>query len=246
MMYIARIAAPPASATIEAMSKEKVLVVEDEPRIVDVVRLYLEREGFEVLAAADGQSGLRLFQEQAPDLVVLDLMLPVMDGLEVCRAIRRQSSVPIVMLTARDEEIDKILGLELGADDYVTKPFSPRELVARVRAVLRRTAPAPTSPFAERLTVGALTIDAERHEVTWRGAPVAVTPTEFRIIHALAQHPGRVFSRLQLLDIMQGEAYEGYERTVDAHIKNIRRKTDEGAIATVRGVGYRIEAPAHA
>ncbi|MCL5026651.1 MAG: response regulator transcription factor [Chloroflexi bacterium] len=228
-----------------AMGTGRILVIEDEPKIVDVVDLYLEREGFEVLVASDGRTGLRMFEEQRPDLVILDLMLPVMDGLEVCRAIRKESAVPIVMLTARDEEIDKILGLELGADDYVTKPFSPRELVARVKAVLRRTAPEAAAP-SERIVLGDLVVDPERHEVSWRGAPVSLTPTEFRILLALARQPGRVFSRLQLLDIIQDQTYEGYERTIDAHIKNIRRKAGEDIISTVRGVGYKMEVAARA
>ncbi|MCL4369360.1 MAG: response regulator transcription factor [Chloroflexi bacterium] len=227
------------------MGTGRILVIEDEPKIVDVVDLYLEREGFEVLVASDGRTGLRMFEEQRPDLVILDLMLPVMDGLEVCRAIRKESAVPIVMLTARDEEIDKILGLELGADDYVTKPFSPRELVARVKAVLRRTAPEAAAP-SERIVLGDLVVDPERHEVSWRGAPVSLTPTEFRILLALARQPGRVFSRLQLLDIIQDQTYEGYERTIDAHIKNIRRKAGEDIISTVRGVGYKMEVAARA
>ena len=227
------------------MSVGRILVVEDEPKIVDVVRLYLEREGFEVLAANDGATGLRRFRQEKPDLVILDLMLPVMDGLEICRTIRREASTPIIVLTARDEEVDKIVGLELGADDYITKPFSPRELVARVRAVLRRVALEAAAP-PERIALGELLIDPQRHEALWHGQPVLLTPTEFRILWALAEHPGRVFTRLQILDITQGEAYEGYERTVDAHIKNIRHKIDESIIVTVRGVGYKMEASSRA
>lgn len=227
------------------MRSASILIVEDEPRIVDVVRLYLEREGFRVLVANDGGAAMSSFERQKPDLVILDLMLPVMGGLEVCRAVRRQSSVPIVMLTARDEEIDKIIGLELGADDYVTKPFSPRELVARVKAVLRRAAP-EAAIKSERIILGDLVVDQQRYEVWWRGEAIALTPTEFRIVLALAKQPGHVFSRLQLIDIIQGEAYEGYERTIDAHIKNIRHKTSEDIISTVRGVGYKMEAPARA
>jgi DNA-binding response OmpR family regulator len=222
----------------------KVLVVDDEPKIVQMVRLYLERDGHTVLTARDGPSALDAFRRERPDLVVLDLMLPGIDGLEVCRAIRRESEVPIVMLTARAEEADKLIGLELGADDYLTKPFSPRELAARVRAVLRRAAPRPPAE-PERLEVGGLVIDARRHEASCNGKELALTPTEFKLLSALAREPGRVFTRAQLLNLALGESYEAYERTVDAHIKNLRHKlrrmpgSDRCRIVTVQGVGYK-------
>ena len=199
----------------------KVLVVDDEPKIVEMVRLYLERDGHRVIVARDGPLALEAFRRDRPDLVVLDLMLPGVDGLEICRTIRRESEVPIVMLTARAEEVDKLVGLELGADDYLTKPFSPRELAARVRAVLGRSA--PRRPVeTERLTVGSLVIDGRRHEASCNGERLALTPTEFKLLSCLAREPGRVYSRAQLLDQALGESYEAYERTVDAHIKNLR------------------------
>lgn len=227
-----------------AMRKAKVLVVDDEAKIVDLVRVYLEKEDYQVVTAGDGRQALETFEEQKPDLIVLDLMLPQIDGLEVCRSIRRRSATPIIMLTARSEDMDKLTGLGLGADDYVTKPFSPRELVARVTAVLRRTR-GGIAP-ARRIVAASLVIDTERHEVTCHGRPVEVTPTEFKLLSALAGNPGRVFTRLQLLDLVQGEAYEGYERTIDAHIKNLRRKlthpeTGDCRLTTVHGVGYKFD-----
>ena len=228
------------------MAGEKVLVVDDEARIVELVRAYLERDGFQVLASYNGREALELVRQERPDLLILDLMLPEIDGLEVCRIVRRESSVPIIMLTARDEEPDKLIGLELGADDYITKPFSPREVVARVRAVLRRAASTPRPD--ERVSVGHLVVDPHRHEVFCHGNAVNLTPTEFKLLEALARSPGRVYTRLQLLEMVQGEAFEGYERTVDAHIKNLRDKLVSFAqrpgcgIITVYGVGYKLEA----
>jgi DNA-binding response OmpR family regulator len=222
----------------------KILVVDDEAKIVEMVRLYLERDGHRVLVAGDGPSALEAFRRDRPDLVVLDIMLPGIDGLEVCRTIRRESEAPIVMLTARAEEVDKLVGLELGADDYLTKPFSPRELAARVRAVLRRSAPKPAAE-PERLEIGSLVIDVRRHEVSCDGERLALTPTEFRLLWVLAREPGRVFTRAQLLDLALDESYEAYERTVDAHIKNLRQKLRRQhglrrcGIATVHGVGYK-------
>ena len=222
--------------------RAKILVVDDEPKIVDLVRLYLERDGHEVTVARDGSAALTAFRSQRPDLIVLDLMLPGVDGLEVCRRVRQESTVPIVMLTARAEEIDKLVGLEIGADDYLTKPFSPRELAARVRAVLRRTAGQAETP-AERITVGALVIDATRHEAACEGKPLGLTPTEFRLLTTLARQPGRVFARSQLLDEALGERFEGFDRSIDAHVKNLRRKLSDASgrtcIETVYGVGYR-------
>jgi two-component system alkaline phosphatase synthesis response regulator PhoP len=225
------------------MSGETILVVDDEPKILKTVRAYLENAGFRVVTAGDGQMALTIYRHERPALVVLDLGLPGMDGLDVARTLRRDSNVPIIMLTARVDETDKLIGLELGSDDYVTKPFSPRELVARVRAVLRRTggereqAPVP-------IVTGDVAIDMERRQVTVRGQPVELTPTEFDLLVVLARHPGRVFTRLELLDRVQGYAFEGYERTVDAHVKNLRQKIEPDPkqpryLLTVYGVGYR-------
>jgi len=222
----------------------KVLVVEDEGKIADLVRLYLERDGHLVSVATDGKGGLENFRRLAPDLVILDLMLPEMDGLEVCRQIRRTSSTPIIMLTARAEEVDRLIGLELGADDYVTKPFSPRELAARVRAVLRRASRAAVAEPGGRVEVGGLVIDERRHQASCEGVPLDLTPTEFRLLLTLGREPGRVFTRAQLLDLGLGERFEAYERTVDAHIKNLRAKLPAAsrcAITTVYGVGYRLD-----
>ncbi|MFH1647760.1 MAG: response regulator transcription factor [Chloroflexota bacterium] len=232
------------------MAQGKILVVDDERKIVSLVRGYLEREGYRVIEANDGRRALDAFQREKPDLVVLDLMLPEIDGLEVCRQIRRTSDTPIIMLTARDEDADKLIGLEIGADDYVTKPFSPRELVARVKVVLRRSRPAPLTSTAARFTHGQLVMDGERFEASCHGQPLPLTATEFRILAVLARSPGRVLSRSMLLDSL-GETYEGYERTIDAHIKNLRRKLtaaggEEGCkIVTVHGVGYKLQGPAH-
>ncbi len=224
-----------------------VLVVDDEPRIVQLARDYLEHAGFAVLTSADGASALQLARQRRPDLIVLDLGLPGADGLDVTRALRAESSVPIVVLTARDDEVDKILGLELGADDYMTKPFSPRELVARVRTVLRRSERAAQP--SERAVAGDVVVDRDRHEVTVAGRAVDLTATEFSILASLASQPGRVFTRSQLLDAVHGVAFESYERAIDAHVKNIRRKLEPDPHApryllTVHGVGYRLAEPA--
>jgi two-component system alkaline phosphatase synthesis response regulator PhoP len=226
------------------MSKASILVVEDEPKITEVLKLYLERDGYQVTMALTGTAALEAFHRKAPDLVLLDINLPEVDGLEVCRQIRSGSALPIIMLTARDEEADKLIGLELGADDYVTKPFSPREVVARVRAVLRRTASPQTPQIQEVLKAGDLELDPERHEAHRRGSALDLTPTEFRLLEVLMRNPGRVFSRLQLLDLVQGEAFEGYERTIDAHVKNLRAKIEPDPqrpshVTTVYGVGYK-------
>mgnify|MGYP000983906235 CR=1 FL=1 len=224
------------------MSKT-VLVIDDEPKIAEICSDYLSAAGFHVLTADTGLRGLALARKEKPDLVVLDLMLPEMDGLDVCRELRRESSVPVVMLTARVEESDKLVGLELGADDYLTKPFSPRELVARVRAVLRRANAAEEG--AEVVRAGALTLDRARYRAELRAdeaAPreVILTPTEFEILAALAAQPGRVFSRAQLLTVARGLAFESYERAIDSHIRNLRRKLEPGEyIVTVHGVGYK-------
>jgi DNA-binding response OmpR family regulator len=221
---------------------QKILVVDDEREIVKLVRAYLEQAGFRVVTAADGQEALIVFRHEKPDLVVLDLSLPRIDGLDVCRTIRRESDTPVIMLTARVEEQDRLVGLELGADDYIVKPFSPREVVARVRVVLRRTQPAPSAP--ETITAADVTLDLTRHAVTVDGQSVELTPTEFALLRAMAAEPGRAFSRMELLDAAQGETYEGYERTIDTHVKNLRAKIEPDPkspryIITVYGVGYK-------
>jgi DNA-binding response OmpR family regulator len=219
-----------------------VLIVDDEPKIVRLVADYLGAAGFSVTTARSGDEALMRVRTGAPDLVVLDLGLPGLDGLDVTRAIRRSGELPIIMLTARDDETDRIIGLELGADDYVTKPFSPRELVARVRAVLRRHA---GSGEGEVLRAGDLSLDVPRMRVIRGDHPVALTATEFALLAAMARHPGRVFTRSQLLDAIHGEAFEAYERAIDAHVKNIRRKLEPEPrspryLLTVYGVGYRL------
>jgi DNA-binding response OmpR family regulator len=221
--------------------RERILVVDDEARIVGIVRAYLEKEGFRVLTAGDGREALATARREKPDLIILDLMLPEMSGWDVCRELRRESATPVIMLTARDDDTDKIVGLELGADDYLTKPFNPKELVARVRAVLRRAHP---SPQATALVAGDLVIDEARHEVRRGEAALSLTPTEFGLLAALAASPGRVFTRLQLLERVQGEAFEGYERAIDSHIKNLRQKVEPDPrrpryVLTVFGVGYK-------
>ena len=223
-----------------------ILIIEDEPELVKVLRSYLEQAGFNVISAGRGDTGLATWESKQPDLVILDLNLPGLDGLDVARAIRRKASTPILMLTARVEETDQLIGLELGADDYLPKPFSPRVVVARVRALLRR-AGGSAAP-ASLLRVEDLEIDLEAHRVTRAGELVDLTPTEFSLLASLAAQPGRVFSRLQLLEASQGVAYEGYERTVDAHIKNLRAKLEIDPknpryIETVFGVGYRFTKP---
>ncbi len=229
------------------MVSAKILVVDDEAKIVRLVRSYLEQAGFAVVEAGDGQTALIQARRERPDLVVLDLGLPGIDGLEVARTLRRERETPIIMLTARIEDTDKIVGLELGADDYVTKPFNPRELVARVRAVLRRTAGATTAAAPETLRAGGLTLDMGGHQAALDGRPLDLTPTEFELLGVLLRNPGRAFTRLELLDRVQGDAYEGYERTIDAHIKNLRAKLGDDPrrpryIQTVFGVGYKLGA----
>jgi len=223
---------------------QKVLIVEDENRIARLVRLYLEEAGFEAAVVNDGLQALPAFRHESPDLIILDLNLPGKDGLDVCRAIRKESDVPIIMLTARTDEADKLIGLELGADDYVVKPFSPREVVARVRAVLRRVDSSTVeSPV---IRAGNLEIDVTAHRAELAGTLLDLTPSEFDILTVMARNAGRVLTRLQLLDESQGVAYEGYERSVDQHIKNLRRKIEDEAgfdriIHTVHGVGYRLD-----
>ncbi|TMC50981.1 MAG: response regulator transcription factor [Chloroflexi bacterium] len=224
-----------------------ILVVDDEPEIVRLVRDYLEHSGFTVVTASDGPAALQTARTRRPDLVVLDLGLPGLDGLDVTRELRRNGTVPIVMLSARGDESDKLVGLELGADDYLTKPFSPKELVARVRAVLRRTESAAHHAAVVRVG-GDITLDADRMEVTVAGRRVELTSTEFDLLMTMARQPGRVFTRVQLLDAIHGVAVDSYERAVDAHIKNIRRKIEPDPhapryLTTVFGVGYRIADP---
>ncbi|MBU0492811.1 MAG: response regulator transcription factor [Chloroflexi bacterium] len=218
----------------------QILVVDDEPKIASVVCDYLKRDGFQVLEARDGLAALAAARQHAPDLIVLDLMLPGMSGLEVCRTLRRESNVPIIMLTARAEETDKLVGLGLGADDYVVKPFSPRELVARVHAVLRRA----RGELTRVIHQGELCLDLDQHTVTLAGAPVDLTPTEFDLLAVLAGNAGKAFSRLDLLERVQGHAYEGYSRAIDVHIMNLRQKIEPATgepryIQTVYGVGYK-------
>ncbi len=220
-----------------------ILVVDDEPKIVKLVCDYLEHAGFAVRSASDGKSALSLARTDKPDLIVLDLGLPQLDGLDVTRELRRLSNVPIIMLTARADELDKLIGLELGADDYVTKPFSPKELVARVRVVLRRMESSSAGP--EIIHAADLTLDLPRMRVTADGRSIEeLTPTEFSLLAEMARQPGRVFTRAQLLDAVHGVAFESYERAIDAHIKNIRRKIEPKApepryVLTVYGVGYK-------
>jgi DNA-binding response OmpR family regulator len=222
----------------------RVLIVDDEPAIVRLVRDYLERAGFDVSAAANGEDALRLFTRERPDLIILDLTLPLMDGLDVARAMRRAGDVPIIMLTARTEEADRVAGLELGADDYVTKPFSAREIVARVRAVLRRAQTAAMRDDIVRVG-GSIVLDVPRMEVQVDGRDAVLTATEFQLLLHMARQPGRVFTRAQLLDSVHGVAVESYERAIDAHVKNIRRKIEKDPrsphhLQTVFGVGYRL------
>ncbi len=223
-----------------------ILVVEDEPQIAGLVRDYLEHAGFAVISAVDGPAALALARARRPDALVLDLGLPRLDGLDVIRTIRRDSRVPILILSARGDEADRVAGLELGADDYVTKPFSPRELVARVRAVLRRSEAVPMTD--ERITAGDLELDLVRRRVTAADRNVALTPTEFELLATLAREPGRVWTRSQLLDAVHGFSLETYERAIDGHIRNLRRKLEPDDVApryvrTVHGVGYALADP---
>jgi DNA-binding response OmpR family regulator len=219
-----------------------VLVVDDERQIAEIARDYLQHAGFAVITASDGASALEMARTKRPDLIVLDLALPRLDGLDVAKALRRDSNVPIIMLTARVEEADRLRGLEIGADDYITKPFSPRELVARVRAVLRRVD--GLSAAGELVRLADLTLDVTRLKVTRRGSSIDLTPTEFQLLATLARQPGRVFTRAQLLDAVRGVEVESFERAIDAHVKNIRRKLEPDPrnpryILTVYGIGYK-------
>jgi DNA-binding response OmpR family regulator len=217
-----------------------ILVIDDEPKIVEICQDYLRAAGFDVLTANDGHAGLAKARHEKPDLIVLDLLLPGMDGLDLCRELRRESNIPIIMLTARVEETDKLIGLELGADDYLTKPFSPRELVARVRTVLRR---AGGDTGSDVLHAAGITLDRARYEAIFLDHTITLTPTEFEIMATLMSQPGRIFTRAQLLNAAHGVAFESYERAIDSHIRNLRRKLEPGEyIITVHGVGYKFEA----
>ena len=221
----------------------KILLIEDEAKIAAMIEQHLLQEHYGVLIAADGPNGLKMAQKEQPDLIILDLMLPGMGGFEVCKEIRKSSQVPIIMLTARAEEINKLLGLELGADDYLTKPFSLAELTARIRAVLRRSG-GQNTPQHQVQTQGELTIDFTGFQVYKRRQPLSLTPTEYNLLAVLFQNPGRAYSRLQLLEAALGEAYQGYERSIDTHISNLRRKLEDDPaeprfIKTVYGIGYK-------
>jgi len=224
------------------MAGKRVLVVDDDIKTVELVKLYLERDGYRVLTAYDGVEALRLAREGHPDLIVLDLMLPGIDGLQVCRTLRQESDVPIIMLTAKTTDQDKLTGLGLGADDYVTKPFSPRELAARVRAVLRRL---PGERGPDRIQHGELTVDFTKYEAFLAGRPLNLTTVEFKLLGVLAKEPGRVFSRAQLIEKALGYDFEGFDRTIDVHILNLRRKLEADPshpryIKTVYGAGYKL------
>lgn len=221
------------------LANETVLIVEDDPRLRQVIAQYLRSEGYLTLEAEDGNQGLRLWAEQGPDLLLLDWMLPGQSGLDLARAIRAKAPTPIIMLTARSEEPDIILGLELGADDYLVKPVSMRQLVARIRAVLRRTR--PDLPNLDLIDLGGITIDLAGHSVQRGAQTIPLTATQFKLLAVLARSPGRVFSRLQLMEAAIGDYYEGYERTIDSHISHLRRKLGvEDLIQTVHGIGYKI------
>ncbi len=226
------------------LNQYKLVIIEDEEKIALMTKEYLEKEGFVVFAAKDGVSGLSLVKNKSPHLVLLDLILPDMNGLEVCRRIRQVDNTPIIMLTAKSQETDRVVGLEVGADDYIVKPFSLAELAARIRAVLRRTMEQDNQQREEAvITRGDLTIDTEKYLVKKNEVDVELTPTEYKILVLMARHPGRIFSRLQLLESCLGDAYSGYERSMDTHISNLRKKIDHSngnpMIVTVFGVGYK-------
>lgn len=230
------------------MAQYSVLIVDDDVKLVKLLQAYFEKEGYITYSANDGLDALQVVRERKPDIMVLDLMLPGIDGLDVCRRIRKDNDIPIIMLTARDEESDRLVGLEIGADDYVAKPFSPREVVARAKVILRRTH--KEMAHYEPMKVGKLIIDLECHQVTQDAQPIELTPTEFKLLELLVANTGKVFSRLQIVEYTQGYTFEGYERTVDAHIKNLRRKIEVTPrepqyIQTVYGIGYKFISDAH-
>lgn len=224
------------------MAQYSVLIVDDDVKLVKLLQTYFEKEGYNTYSANDGLDALQMVRERKLDIIILDLMLPGLDGLNVCRKIRKDNDIPIIMLTARDEESDRLIGLEIGADDYVTKPFSPKEVIARAKAILRRANKEVVG--REPIQAGTLIIDLERHQITKDGQIVDVTPTEFKIMELLAGNAGKVYSRLQIVQQIQGYSFEGYERTIDAHIKNLRRKIEINSkepqyIQTVYGIGYK-------
>ena len=224
----------------------KILVVDDSPKIVDVLRAYLLAEGFEVVTASDGPSAVEVAAAERPSLALLDVMLPGIDGIELTRRFQRDYDLPVILVTARTDEIDRLIGLEVGADDYVAKPFSPREVVARVRAVLRRSQRADGTHRCATVRVDGIELDLDGRTVSVDGVPLVLTRTEFDLLTTLTAHPGRVYSRMQLMEAAQGVAFEGYERTIDAHVKNLRRKLGDDPrsprfIQTVFGVGYKLE-----
>jgi len=223
-----------------------VLVADDNPKIVEVLSAYLTAEGFDVVTASDGPSAAAAVAERVPDLALLDIMMPGIDGIELTKRFQREHGLPVILVTARTDEIDRLIGLEVGADDYISKPFSPREVVARVKAVLRRIDAAGSHGDDAALRVGGLEIDPGGRRVTVDGGAVELTRTEFDILATLAAHPGRVYTRMQLMEAAQGDAFEGYERTIDAHVKNLRRKIGDDPksprhVQTVFGVGYKLE-----
>ena len=227
------------------MTTQHILVVEDEKKIAKLIADYLQKAGYKIDALERGDSVIPYIRKDMPDLIVLDVMLPGMDGMAVCREVRKFSDVPIIMITARVEEIDRLLGLELGADDYICKPFSPREVVARVKAVLRRAFP---TPDVKKVNAGPITLAEETHEVTVDNRRLNLTPSEFGLLKVFMSHPSRVFSRSELLDRVQGYQFEGYDRTIDSHVKNLRKKIaatlpDQEIISTVYGVGYKFNYP---
>ncbi len=225
---------------------DRILIVEDEEKIALLVSDYLKKEGFETICHHSGSGVLELVEKLSPALLLLDLMLPGMDGLTICKEIRKTSQMPIIMLTAKIDEIDRLIGLEIGADDYICKPFSPREVVARVKTVLRRSAQAADSPAAKKLVAGDIEMNEESREVTIAGQAVSLTPSEFGLLQVMIHSPGRVFSRSELIDRVQGYHFDGYDRTVDSHVKNLRKKLSEingnkEVITTIYGVGYKLK-----
>jgi two-component system alkaline phosphatase synthesis response regulator PhoP len=229
----------PYSLTYNTKMPKKILIVDDEPQIVEICRDYLKAAGYDTVSASNGTQGITVARREKPDLIVLDLMMPEMHGLDVCREIRKESNVPIIMLTARVEETDKLIGLELGADDYITKPFSPRELVARIRVVLRRVT---STPESDVIRVGEVELDRAHYEIHLEDHTISLTSTEFDILATLMSQPGRIFSRAQLLTATHGLSFESMERAIDSHIRNLRRKLEPNdLIVTVHGVGYKYE-----
>ena len=228
------------------MVNNTVLIVDDDKKITELLKAYFTKENFTVLTSYDGIDALLSIKTHKPDIIILDLMLPGIDGFEVLKRLRKDNNIPVIMLTARDEETDKLIGLEIGADDYIAKPFSPREVVARAKVVLRRVQPA--EDFSKEVKVGEITVDLKKYEIKKKGRLIEFTPIEFKIFELLCQNPGQVYSRLQIIEKVQGYEFDGYDRTVDAHIKNIRKKIEENPqkpeyLVTVFGVGYKLICP---